>query len=176
MVIKVYYIGNNCQTCPREGTAYCHQRPLKLFPVTGPLEVVAIDLAGPFTKSSQGNQFVEVVTGPYSVQAGAILTAEEPSPYVALSFLNHCVIPYGIPNYVLFNNGTQFEIKLFSSLLRSLDKQTHQKDLPPAFKLKCRMVQPHAYHMPSIIRLRPPKGLGSLGPAEHQAYSLFVWV
>lgn len=101
---NLYQKVKDCQTCPEEGKSYRHQRPLKLFPTTGQLQLVAINIAEPFPKSSQGNQFGIFITDRYSNLSRAILGAKVTVLHVALVFLIHRVIPYGMPGYLLFDD------------------------------------------------------------------------
>ena len=52
-----------CHTCIQaKGTKGKKQHKTKLFPPTGPLEYISIDLFGPLPKTKNKNQFISVIT------------------------------------------------------------------------------------------------------------------
>lgn len=84
----------------KDGTTDRHQGHLKLFVATVPLASVAVDIAGPFQRSSQGIPFVVGNKDHYSKLARDIPTANEATPHVALVFLDHWAVPHGISDYL----------------------------------------------------------------------------
>ena len=121
MANDVYETVQRCESCAAtRGTQYTKQKHLRLFPANGPLEFVAMDILGPLPKTKQGNQFVVVLTDRYSKLTRAIPTGKTTATTVATIFVDHWVIPYGIPNYVLTDNGPQFVAKFFASVCLAL--------------------------------------------------------
>lgn len=118
-----YRTVKDCQTCNKEVSDYCPQRRLNLFPATGSLELVAIEIARAFSNASQGNQFVVFKTNRYSELARPIATGGVRAPHILLVVLNHWFISYGIPDYLLSDNGARFVSKFFSSLCTFLHLQ-----------------------------------------------------
>ena len=105
-----------CPSCLKHRPHPVHQRHLKLFPAKGPLEYIAIDILGPLPRTKTGRQYVVVITDRYSKLTRAVPTAKITAPVVAAVVLEHWVIPYGIPNHILSDNGSQFVSKFFSAL------------------------------------------------------------
>lgn len=53
-----------------------HRFHLILFPPTGPLEFIAVDIPGPLSRKKNGNRFVVIVNGRYSKIMRALPTTE----------------------------------------------------------------------------------------------------
>ena len=117
MANDVATLVRNCTSCAKvRGAKHSHQHFLKLFPAAGPLEYVAMDILGPLPKSAKGNQYILVITDRYTKLARAIPLATTTAPVVAEAFLDYWVYPYGMPNYLLTDNGTQFVSKFFETI------------------------------------------------------------
>ena len=112
----VYVLVERCPECRKNRPSAKHQRELKLFPAAGPLEFIAMDILGPLPRSKKGNRFITVMTDRYSKLTRAVPSTKTTAPQVALIFLDNWVIPYGIPSYVLTDNGPQFTSKFFACL------------------------------------------------------------
>lgn len=120
MAQDVYHTVSGCHSCAKNGTLLKNKLHLQLFPATGPLEFVALDLLGPLPRTNKGNQYVDVITGRYSKLTRAIPTGHVTSTNVAYIVFNDWVIPYGIPTYILTDNGTQLTSKSFATLCTHL--------------------------------------------------------
>ena len=98
------------------GTRYKSQRPLRLFAPKAPLDFVAMDLLGPFKKTDHGSTYVLVITDRFSKLVRAIPMKSTTAPQVADAFIEHWVIPYGMPRHMLTDNGPQFIAKFFEAV------------------------------------------------------------
>lgn len=113
----VFKTAQNCRPCAlSRGTRYKSQRPLKLFAPTGPLDFIAMDLLGPFKKTDHGSIYVLVITDRFSKLTRAIPMKSTTAPQVADAFVEHWVIPYGMPRQLLTDNGPQFIAKFFEAV------------------------------------------------------------
>lgn len=119
MVNDVYRTVRCCGKCVRNKASEKRRRALKLFPESAPLEFVTRDILGPLPKTSKGNQFVWVMTDCYSKLERAVLTSTKTAVHAASMFMDHWIIPYGIPDYVLADNETQFIGNFFEWLRAS---------------------------------------------------------
>ncbi|CAN8061905.1 unnamed protein product [Agarophyton chilense] len=96
MAHDVYNFVRQCESCVRfRGGIRKHRKYLKLFPATGPLEFVAIDLLGQLPKTKNGYQHILVITDGFSKLTRAIPFKETKSTTLAIAFLNNWVYPYG---------------------------------------------------------------------------------
>jgi Integrase core domain len=88
-------------------------RKLRLLPPTAPLEQVAIDVLGPLTKTRSGNRCLLVMTDRFRKVTRAAtmkgVTAEE----TAQAFLDVWVSSYGVPMFLLSDNGGDFISRFF---------------------------------------------------------------
>lgn len=62
MANDAYIAASSCQRYEVHGTRVRHQKKLYLFPATGPLEYVAMDIPGPSTNTKYGKQHEIVLT------------------------------------------------------------------------------------------------------------------
>lgn len=67
-----------------------------------------MDILRPLPKTSNENQFVSVITDRYSKITRAVLTFRTTVERIASMVIDHWIIPYGIFDYVLTENGTLF--------------------------------------------------------------------
>lgn len=104
-----------CTSCARIGSQ-CHlQRPLQLFPASGPLDFVAMDILGPLPKNSQCIQYVLILTYQYSRLTQAISTSKTITTHIASLFFDHWIVSFGIPTFLPTDNGLQFVSEFFDS-------------------------------------------------------------
>lgn len=91
---------------------------LKLFPSSGPLEFVPVDILGPLPKAADGYQYILLITHPLSKMTRAILMSTIAAATVAGQFLTSCSYPYGTPTFFLAVHGPQFVAKFFEAVCR----------------------------------------------------------
>ena len=121
MANDAYATVKSCRSCNKNrGTAAKHQKLLKLFPASGPLEFVAMDLLGPLPKTKRGNTFVLVITDRYSKLTRAIPLKATKATDIAMAFLDTWVYVYGAPKFLLTDNGPQFVAKFFETICSML--------------------------------------------------------
>lgn len=87
---------------------------MQLFPLRKSLHFIAMDIVGPFLKTSQGNQCFFVVTDRCFKLTQTIPTPETTTTYVLSLFKFYWLIPFGIPSYSLTDYGTQFVSYFFT--------------------------------------------------------------
>ena len=106
-----------CRSCVMaRGLLHKKQHKTKVFPPSGPLDDIAMDLLGPLPQTRNGNQFILVITDRYSKLARAIPMNKTTAPFVAAAVLNNWIFCYGIPNTILTDNGTQFISEFFKTV------------------------------------------------------------
>jgi Integrase zinc binding domain/Chromo (CHRromatin Organisation MOdifier) domain len=93
---------------------------LKLFPASGPLEFVAMDILGPLPKTEHGNRFLLVISDRFSKLTRTVPIRTITALGVAKAFCDAWVFSYGPPRYLLTDNGTHFNAKFFLSVCREL--------------------------------------------------------
>ena len=121
MASDVYDYVRGCASCARvRGTAAQRQKLLTLFPAAGPLEFVAMDIAGPYPRTRNGNEYVVVLTDRFTKLTRAIPTRTTTASDVASIFIDYWIYSYGVPDYLLTDRGTQFMSKFFELVCSSL--------------------------------------------------------
>ena len=119
MALDAYNTVRQCATCARNRIKLRkHSSTLKLFPAKAPLEFIAIDLLGELIKTPRGNRYLLVMTDRYSKLTRVVPLRNIKSDTVAKAFVNHWVLAYGPPTYVLTDNGGQFAGKFFADVCR----------------------------------------------------------
>jgi len=93
---------------------------------------------------------VIVITDRYSKLTRAIPVASITAPHVASIFVDHWVIPYGIPEQILSDNGKQFVSKFFAALCAFLGAKL---TTTTAYHPQCNG-QTERYNKTIIARLR----------------------
>jgi Integrase zinc binding domain len=93
---------------------------LKLFPASGPLEFVAMDILGPLPKTEHGNRFLLVIYDRFSKLTRTLPLRTITALGVAKAFCDAWLFSYGPPSYLLTDNGTQFNAKFSLSVCREL--------------------------------------------------------
>ncbi|CAN8065462.1 unnamed protein product [Agarophyton chilense] len=75
-----------------------------------------MDIVGPLYKSSDGKRFVSVITDRFTKLTRALSLGKTTATDVATGFFSHWVHPYGMPLYLLTDNGSQFVSQFFSHI------------------------------------------------------------
>ena len=108
---------SSCRSCAKaRGLLRKKQHKTVLFPPRGPLADIAMDLLGPLPMTKNGNQFILVITCRYSKLTRSIPMSKTTAPFIATSTLNHWILPYGIPESILTDNGSQFIAEFFKTV------------------------------------------------------------
>ena len=79
-----------------------------------------MDLLGPFPATESGSTNILVITDRFSKLAQVTPLSSTTAPAVANAFIEHWVIPYGLPAFLLSDNGPQFVGKFFEAICLTL--------------------------------------------------------
>lgn len=111
---------SHCESCRIHRPFDKHQQLLKLFPPSGPLELIAIDILGPLTRTKYGNRLIIVMSDRDTKLARTIPVTKITAPKAAKVVLEDWIIPNGTPEVILTDNDKQFTSKFFAALCASL--------------------------------------------------------
>lgn len=89
---------------------------LHLFPASGPLEFIAVDILGPLLKTLNFIPAVLVVTDRYPKLIRALPTSRKTASQIASPSINIWTVPFGIRKHILMDNRTRLVSKLFKTL------------------------------------------------------------
>ena len=121
MAADIRKVSQNCEACAKERIKLrTHSAPLKLFPARKPLEFVAIDILGLIEKTSDGFQYILVMTDRFSKLTKVVPLKKITAHTVAQAFLVHWCFNYGLPAVLLSDNGSQFTAALFKTVCTEL--------------------------------------------------------
>ena len=169
MLDDVVQTCNDCRPCAEaRGTRYKTQKPMKLFPAGKPLEFVAMDLLGPFPTTESGFTNILVTTDRFSKLAQVTPLKTTTAPVVANAFVEHWFIPYGMPSFLLTDNGPQFVAKFFESIGLLFRHQAFDYDSLSSTRERAdRALQSDACDTPSDLYEPAQQGLGQTHSASH---------
>lgn len=123
MALDIYQIVSGRESCAKNSHNAKHSRYLHLFSPTGPMEIVAMDMLGPLSKTTKENQLLFIITDCYSKLTRVVLTALITMKTVAEMSFNTWVIPYAIPAFLSMENGSQLVIEIFKTMGRHLGRK-----------------------------------------------------
>ena len=89
------------------------------MPVT-PMQMISMDLVGPFVPSSKGNKYILTIIDHFSGWAEAYPLPNKTSDSVWQAFSNYFLPAHGTPEVLLTDNGCEFTAKVFSDYLKTL--------------------------------------------------------
>jgi len=141
-----------CDAC-RFHANFSHQPPERLYPtaVSWPFKAWGLDLVGPLTpKSSAGHLYILAATDYFSKWAEVIVLKEVNKENVVDLIRTHIIYRYGVPWYVISDNGKPFFNKLMTTLCEKFKFAQHKSlmyhaptnDLTEAFnKTLCNLLK-----------------------------------
>jgi len=86
-----------------------------------PFEVIAIDITGPFPKSSKGYEYIVTLIDLFSRWAEAWPVRNHTAPVIAGLLIDNFISRFGTPKRILTDQGAEFESTLFAELCRRLE-------------------------------------------------------
>ncbi|XP_057793051.1 uncharacterized protein LOC131009656 [Salvia miltiorrhiza] len=106
-----------CQACQFHANLI-HQPPEPLHPTVAswPFDAWGMDVVGPLTKSSGGHLYILVATDYFSKWAEALPLKEVKKETVADFIKTRIIYRYGVPRYIITDNGTPFSNTLINKL------------------------------------------------------------
>lgn len=116
MAADVKRIVSKSQSCVQNNQKYHPKRKLQVLPGTELLRFVENCSTQLFPKPAKNNQYTLVVTNRYSRMTRAIPTSRSTSMRIANIFFTHWFARYGIPTYLLTNDGVQLAGKLSAKI------------------------------------------------------------
>ncbi|XP_057249296.1 uncharacterized protein LOC130590766 [Beta vulgaris subsp. vulgaris] len=118
MVQDSMEFAKRCEACQYHSN-FIHQPPEPLHPTvtSWPFEAWGLDVVGPITpKSSAGHAYILAGTDYFSKWAEAVALREVKKENVVDFVRNYIIYRYGVPRYIITDNGTPFCNRLMTSL------------------------------------------------------------
>jgi hypothetical protein len=117
--VKMYCL--SCQSCATR-KAPTHHRKAPLQPIVAgyPLEIVAVDITGPFPETEKQNRYILVVGDYFSKWTEAYAIPNQEATTVAQKLVNEFFCRFSIPLQLHSDQGRQFESKLIQAICQIL--------------------------------------------------------
>ncbi len=111
----------HCPSCQQMNRVPQQYHALNLHVPSQPLQLVAMDLIGPFTETSAGHKYALTIMDMLTSYLWAIPLHNKSADHVARSFITHFYTHEGSVVWILTDNGTEFKNKLFCEVAKMLD-------------------------------------------------------
>ena len=110
----------SCDICQKYKKTRPAQRDKVPFPQTERFKTVHIDIVGPLPRSSNDRRYVLTMMDRFSRWFEAVPLDDITAPEVTSKFFANWICRFGCPDFVVTDQGSQFESGLFQEVLRSL--------------------------------------------------------
>ncbi|XP_070035112.1 uncharacterized protein [Nicotiana tomentosiformis] len=94
-----------------------------------PFDAWGLDVVGPLPKSSKGQMYILAATDYFSRWAEVVPLKEVKKEIVADFIKSNIIFRYGIPRYIITDNGTPFDNKLVRSLCKKFGFKQHKSSM-----------------------------------------------
>lgn len=101
-----------------------HTTPLTLFPSSEPGKEILIDILRPLAASKIGNRFILVMNDRFVKVTKCVALKTIPAISMASAVIEHWVSSYGLPDKILFDEGSQFVSNFFLDVMKVLSVET----------------------------------------------------
>ncbi|CAF4077516.1 unnamed protein product [Adineta steineri] len=120
----VYDYVASCQACQRfKYNNIPLANPLQIHTVNEPWHTIGIDLMGPFPKTARQKRFLLVIVDYFTRWVEVFPLRTTTSVDIAQILINEIFTRYGMPIFILSDNGPQFVSLLFDQLCKTLGIQ-----------------------------------------------------
>ena len=113
-----------CKNCPdcgaRKGPTQKSRAPLQKIVTGYPMQLVAVDITGPFPRSKNGNYYVLVVSDYFTRWVEAYAIPNQEATTVADKLVEEFFCRFGIPEQLHADQGRQFESNIIREVCRLL--------------------------------------------------------
>lgn len=112
-----------CDSCQRNKiTTKPIKMPLVITSTSSqPFEKIYLDIVGPLTCSQSGNKYILTAQDDLTKYSIAMTIPDQEAKTIAKQLVNNIICKYGIPDFVLTDQGTNFLSKLFKELCKLLN-------------------------------------------------------
>lgn len=106
MTNDVYQTVRNCAICARNRERSKRKWQFQLFTALRPLKSIVMDILDPLPQRKNEKVIIIVMTDRYLKMTRAIFTSKTAVTRFANVFLEHWIVPYGMPDHLPTGNGT----------------------------------------------------------------------
>ena len=95
--------------------------PMQLHIVSQPWHTIGIDIMEPFPPTPRQKRFLLVIVDYFTRWVELFALRQTTATHMTNIVVDEIVCPYGVPRYILSDNGPQFVSQLFNTICNSLD-------------------------------------------------------
>ena len=107
-----------CDKCSQRKMAVTATRaPLQNIEVSRPMQLWEIDILGPLPMTRNSNRYILVMTDNFTKWVKAVPIPDQRAETVARSFLKEVISNHGVPEYILSDQGRNFESDVMRKVL-----------------------------------------------------------
>ncbi|XP_009784278.1 uncharacterized protein LOC107783815 [Nicotiana tabacum] len=119
-----------CKACQFHAN-FIHQPPEMLHPTVAswPFDAWGLDIVGPLPKSSGGHLYILAATDYFSKWAEAVVLKEVKKENDANFIRVNIIYSFGIPSYIITNNGKPFDNKLMTKICELFGFKQHNSSM-----------------------------------------------
>ena len=119
-----------CEACQYHAN-FIHQPPEPLHPTVAswPFDAWGLNAIGPLPKSSDGHLYILALTDYFSKWAEAVPLKEVKKETVFNFIRTHLIYRYGVPQYIIIDNGKPFYNKLMTELCEKFEFKQHNSSM-----------------------------------------------
>ena len=131
MVKDCMEYAKRCSACQFHAN-FIHQPPEPLHPTVAswPFDAWGLDVVGPLTpKSSDGHSYILAATDYFSKWAEAAVFREVKKETVVNFIKRNIIFRYGVPRYIITDNGKEFYNKLMDKLCNDFGFKQHNSSM-----------------------------------------------
>lgn len=122
-----------CHACASvKGPKHKPRGKMQLYNVGVPFERIAIDVAGPFPETNDGNRYTLVISDYFSKWPEVYAIPNQEATTIAEQLVFNWISRYGVPNEIHSDQGRNFESQIFSEMCNLLGiRKTRTTPLHP---------------------------------------------
>lgn len=115
-----------------------------------PFQIIAVDIMGPFPRSSKGNSYLLVV-GDWFTKYTLLFPMRQATSQNIVKFMeNQVFLVFGVPQFIICDNGTQFASRVFKKLADTY--QVQKIWFSPRYAAQCNFVERNNQTVGTAIR------------------------
>ena len=109
-----------CLDCASRKTIPTPNAPMGTVSSGYPWERIVLDTMGPVPTTARSNWYILVIADYFSNWTESFPMPDMTAPTIAMLLFNHIICRFGVPRYIHFDQGRQFESHLFQHLCSML--------------------------------------------------------
>jgi hypothetical protein len=110
-----------CHTCQLIKVVPTQKAPIQFLQPERTNQIVTSDYAGPYPKTSKGNQYIQVIVDSFGKTLSLIAVPDKEATTAAQNLIHNWIVWYGVPEQVHTDCGKEYHNQFMDSLMELLD-------------------------------------------------------